>query len=334
MTTVTIRDVAAEAGVSVATVSRALRGLPSVSPATRTKVEEAAARLEYVPDPYAARLASTTAHTILVAVPMPGQWYYAQVVTGIEGVLADAGYDLQLHVVGDDAQRQHFIDGILPGSRRIDGVVLVDIPITAAEAAELVRREIRIVTVGQHIDGLVAVTIDNRRAAHEATERLIGGGHRRIALLGGMPHGRSELTIPGVREIGYREALVAHGIPVEESLIRNGNFSIDGGDDATRHLLTMDDPPTAIFALSDEMAVGALRAARELGVAVPGDLCILGFDGHDFAAAIGLSTVEQPVVEFGELAAQALLDAVNGHPWTADRILDHHIALRDTTRGS
>ena len=334
MTTITIRDVAAEAGVSVATVSRALRGLPSVSPATRTKVEEAAARLEYVPDPYAARLASTSAHTILVAVPMPGQWYYAQVVTGIEGVLSDAGYDLQLHVVGDDAQRQHFIDDILPGSRRIDGVVLVDIPITAKEAAELVRREIRIVTVGQHIDGLVAVTIDNRAAAYEATERLIGGGHRRIALLGGMPHGRTELTIPGVREIGYREALVAHGIPVDESLIRNGNFSIDGGDDATRLLLTMDDPPTAIFALSDEMAVGALRAARELGVAVPGDLCILGFDGHDFAAAVGLSTVEQPVVEFGELAAQALLDAVNGHPWTSDRILDHHIALRDTTRGS
>lgn len=334
MTTVTIRDVAAEAGVSVATVSRALRGLPSVSPATRVRVEEAAARLEYVPDPYAARLASTRAHTILVAVPVPGQWYYAQVVTGIEGVLSDAGYDLQLHVVGDDAQRQHFIEDILPGSRRIDGVILVDIPITAAEAAELNRREVRIVTVGQHIDGLVAVTIDNRRAAREATERLIGGGHRRIALLGGMPHGRTELTIPGVREIGYRDALEAHGLEVDESLIMNGNFSIDGGDDATRQLLGRDDRPTAIFALSDEMAVGALRAAREAGVSVPEDLCILGFDGHDFAAAIGLSTVEQPVIEFGEVATQALLDAVNGHPWPEDRILDHHVVLRGTTRGS
>jgi LacI family repressor for deo operon, udp, cdd, tsx, nupC, and nupG len=334
MTTVTIRDVAAEAGVSVATVSRALRGLPSVSPATRERVEEAASRLEYVPDPYAARLASTRAHTVIVAVPVPGQWYYAQVVTGIEGVLSDAGYDLQLHVVGDDAQRQHFIEDILPSQRRIDGAILVDIPITEAEAADLIRREIRVVTVGQPIAGLVAITIDNRAAAAEATELLIAAGHRRIALVGGMPHGRTDLTIPGVREIGYREALEAHGIPVRESLILNGNFSIDGGDDAARHVLGREDPPTAIFALSDEMAVGALRAARDLGIAVPDDLCILGFDGHDFAAAIGLSSVEQPVVEFGEIAAQALLDAVDGEPWEGGRILDHHIVLRETTRGS
>lgn len=330
--TVTIRDVAAEAGVSVATVSRALRGLPSVAPSTRVRVEEAAARLEYVPDPYAARLASARTHTVLVAVPVPGQWFYAQVVSGIEGVLSGAGYDLQLHVVGDDAQRQHFIEDVLPGQRRIDGVIIVDIPITAEEATELARRDVRIVTVGQPIEGFVAVTIDNRAAAREGTGRLIAGGHRRIALLGGMPHGRTELTIPAVREIGYREALDDAGIEVDESLIVNGNFSIDGGHEATRQLLGSDDPPSAIFALSDEMAVGALRAARELGVTVPGDLCILGFDGHDFAAAIGLSTVEQPVVEFGEVAAQALLDAVDGSPAGDDRILEHRIALRDTTR--
>lgn len=331
MTSPTIRDVAAEAGVSVATVSRALRGLPQVSPATRARVEAAAAELEYVPDPYAARLASTRAHTILVAVPVPGQWYYAQVVSGVEGVLSGEGYDLQLHVVGDDAQRQHFLDDILPTQRRIDGTILVDIPLTPEEADSLTRRGVRVVTVGQHIEGLVAVTIDNQQAAREATESLLAAGHRRIALIGGMPTGRTDLSIPGLREIGYREALEAAGVPVSESLIINGNFSIEGGADAAHHLLSREDPPTAIFALSDEMAVGALSAARELGVAVPDEVAVIGFDGHDFAAAIGLSTVHQPVAEFGEVAAQALLDAVDGQPWPADRVLDYDLVLRDTT---
>ena len=331
MTKVTIREVAAEAGVSVATVSRALRGLPSVSPATRARVEQVAAELDYVPDPYAARLASSRAHTILVAVPVPGQWYYAQVVTGVEAVASDAGSDLQLHVVGDDAQRRRFIGDILPNSRRVDGAILVDIPISPDEAAELTAKGVRIVAVGQHIDGVVSVGIDNRRAAEEATSLLLGMGHTRIGLLGGMPTGRSDLSIPGMREIGFRDALESAGLEVDERLIANGNFSIDGGDDAATQLLGLRQPPTALFALSDEMAVGAMRAARRLGIDVPGEMCIVGFDGHEFAGAIGLTSVSQPVVELGASATQALLDAVNGKPWGGDKVLDHELVERDTT---
>lgn len=331
MTKVTIRDVAAAAGVSVATVSRALRGLPSVSPATRAKVEEVAARLHYVPDPYAARLASTRAHTIVVAVPVPGQWFYAQVVTGVEAVASDAGYDLQLHVVGDDAQRRRFIEDVLPGQRRVDGAIIVDLPLSADEAERLVGRGARLVAVGQRIPGVVSIRIDNRAAAREATGCLIEKGHRRIGLLGGMPTGRSELSIPGMREIGYLDALAHAGLEVDEALILNGNFSIDGGEEAARELLALTDPPTAIFALSDEMAVGAMRAARLLGVAVPEDLAVIGFDGHDFAAAIGLSTVRQPVLEQGEAAAQALIDAIDGEPWEGDLVLDHELVQRATS---
>ncbi len=331
MTKVTIREVAAEAGVSVATVSRALRGLPSVSPATRARVEQVAANLEYVPDPYASRLASSRAHTILVAVPVPGQWYYAQVVTGVEAVASDAGSDLQLHVVGDDAQRRRFIEDILPGSRRVDGAILVDIPLSPADAAELTGRGVRIVAVGQHTEGVVSVGIDNRQAATDATQLLLELGHTRIGLLGGMPTGRSDLSIPGMREIGFRDALEAAGLRVDEDLITNGNFSIDGGDDAATHLLSLREPPTALFALSDEMAVGAMGAARRLGIDVPGQLCIVGFDGHEFSGAIGLTTVRQPVVELGASAAQALLDAVNGKPWNEDKVLAHELVERDTT---
>ncbi len=331
MTTVTIRQVAAEAGVSVATVSRALRGLPSVAPATRERVLHVADRLHYVPDPYAARLASTRTHTIIVAVPLPGQWYYAQVVAGVEAVASEAGVDLQLHVVGDDLQRRHFVEDVLPQQRRIDGAVLVDIPLGDDDVNRLLQRGTTLVGVGQHLEGIVTIGIDNREAAHEATTHLIGCGRQRIGLLGGMPDGRSHLSIPGEREKGYREALADAELEVDENIIVNGNFSVAGGFDATRELLASGSPPNGVFALSDEMAAGAIQAARRAGVPVPGELAVVGFDDHEFAGALGLTTVRQPVVEQGELAAQALLDAVEGNPWSGDRVLPHRLVVRDTS---
>lgn len=331
MTTITIREVAAEAGVSVATVSRALRGLPSVAPTTRARVVEVAQRLQYVPDPYAARLASTRTHTIIVAVPLPGQWFYAQVVAGVEAVASEAGVDLQLHVVGDDLQRRHFVEDVLPQQRRIDGAVLVDIPLDEAQVRALVDRGTVLVGVGQHLDGIVTIGIDNLAAAHEATSHLVSCDRTRIGLLGGMPDGRSHLSIPGEREHGYRQALGDAGIEVDEGIIVNGNFSIEGGFDAASDLLPLSEPPDALFALSDEMAAGAIQAARELGVRVPEELAIVGFDDHEFAEAIGLTTVRQPVTELGELAAQALLDAVEGVPWSEDRVLPYELVVRDTT---
>lgn len=329
--TVTIREVAAEAGVSVATVSRALRGLPSVAPATRSRVLEVADRLRYVPDPYAARLASTRAHTIIVAVPLPGQWYYAQVVAGVEAVASDAAIDLQLHVVGDDRQRRRFVEDVLPQQRRIDGAVLVDIPLENEQVRTLVDRGTTLVGVGQHIEGLVTIGIDNRRAAYEATAHLVSCGRDRIGLLGGMPQGRTHLSIPGEREAGYREALADSGHAVDERLVVNGNFSVSGGFDATMELLASDSLPDGLFALSDEMAAGAIQAARSSGVGVPDQLALVGFDDHEFAEPMGLTTVRQPVAELGELAAQALLDAVEGTPWGEVRVVPHELVVRDTT---
>jgi DNA-binding LacI/PurR family transcriptional regulator len=187
------------------------------------------------------------------------------------------------------------------------------------------------VAVGQRLDGVVTIGVDNFEAAREATEHIIHCGHEQIALLGGMPHGRGRLSIPAEREAGFRQALADAGLEVDEDLIVNGNFSIDGGSDATTELLRLPEPPTAIFALSDEMAAGAVRAAREAGVSVPKDLGILGFDDHDFAAAMGITTVRQPVGELGEMAAQALLDAVEGSPWEGNRVLEHQLIERDTS---
>jgi DNA-binding LacI/PurR family transcriptional regulator len=308
-----------------------MRGLPSVAPSTREKVEAVAAELGYVPDPYAARLSSANSHTVIVAVPYTGQWYYAQIVSSVEAVATAAGYDIRLHVAGDDDQRHHLIEDVLPQARRVDGAILVDLPVGEEEVDSLRRRNLEMVAVGQHVEGVVTVRVDNFRAAHDATSHLVECGHRRIGLLGGMPERRSQLSIPGEREAGFRGALVERGIEVDETLIRNGNFSIAGGLDATNELLSFEEPPTAIFALSDEMAAGAIQAAREAAVTVPDELAVVGFDDHEFAEAMGITTVRQPVGEQGEAAMQALLDAFNGEPWSEDRVLDYELIERQTT---
>ncbi len=328
---VTIRDVASEAGVSVATVSRALRGLPSVAPATRERVEAVAARLAYVPDPYARRLSTAKNHTIIVAVPYIGQWYYSNIVTSIEALATAAGYDIRLYVASDDLQRKHFVEYVLPHAKRVDGAVLVDLSVDPDQVAPLLMRGMNVISIGPNVEGVVTIEIDNYSGAREATEHLIGLGHSRIAMLGGMPGGRIDMSIPGVREQGFRDALEQNGIPVDEDLVRNGNFSIAGGYDATVDLLASPLPPTAVFALSDEMAAGAFQAAREGGVRVPEDLSIVGFDDHEFAEAIGITTIRQPVAALGEAAMQAMLDALDGRPWTGNLELDYELIDRFTT---
>ena len=327
---VTIRDVAHEAGVSVATVSRALRNLPSVAPATREKVQAVADRMEYVPDPYASRLGSTVAHTALVVVPFVGQWYYAQVVTGIEAVLSEAGYDMTLTVVGDAGQRRHFVDDVLPSLRRVDGTIFVDVPFSRDEIDAIVGLGSRVVAVGEHLKGIPGVSIDNEQAGFDATTLLLARGHRRIALVGGLKDPQGDGTIPGRRTAGYRRAHEVAGVPLDESLLVSGNFSVSGGAEAAGQLLGRSDPPDAIFTLSDEMAIGVIATARESGLSIPGDVCLLGFDDHEFSEGLGLSTVRQPVVEAGEAAAQLLLDVLAGQP-PIDVVLPHEVHLRATT---
>lgn len=333
MNGITIREVAEEAGVSVATVSRALRGLPSVAPATRELVEATARKLNYVPDPYAAMLSATRVHTVIVAVPYPGQWYYAQIIASVEAAASAEGSDLRLHVVADDVQRQRFLEETLPSQRRVDGAILVDMPMTSEDVERVSRRPLPVVGVGQHVDGIVTVGIDNVRAAYDATMYLLGLGHRRIGVLGGMPDGRAQLSIPRERELGHRQAIEAVGIEFDPSLVMNGNFSVKGGVDATRELIRRVDPPTAIFGLSDEMAAGAIQASREEGVSVPGDLSIMGFDDHAFSVTMGLSTIRQPVDDQGVEATRALLDSIEGKPWRKDLVLPHELIERATTRG-
>jgi LacI family transcriptional regulator, repressor for deo operon, udp, cdd, tsx, nupC, and nupG len=303
-----IKDVAEELQMSTATVSRALRGLPGVSETTRERVQQTARELGYVPSPSAAGLASGQTRTVAVVVPWVTRWFFACVVQGAEEVLADHGYDLLLYNLGGnaDARRRVFEGGRL--AKRVDAVLVLSLQPTAAELTRLEALGCPVTFVGADVPGWATVRIDDEETARTATEHLIGLGHQRIAYVGGP--GVLDFTAPTAREAGYRGSLAAAGLPLDPTLEVDGAFTIAGGITAGTRLLDRPDRPTAIFAASDEMAIGVLRAARQLGLRVPEEVSVVGIDDHELASFFDLTTVAQPVLEQGRLAARQALDAL------------------------
>jgi len=329
---VTIEEVARRANVSVATVSRALRGLPNVAPSTRSRVEQVARELNYQVDTYASRLATGRSDTVGLAVPNLNNRYFAQVAAGVEAVLSAAGMDVLLHSVDDSAGRARLLSDLSSVRRRLDGLILIDVLLTPAEVRTLAGDPIRVVTVGQHTEEFPSVTVDNRRAAAGATRHLLQLGHRRIGLIGGSNRTPLPFDVPGHRRQGYVEALIEAGIDYRADLEADGGFSVQGGTEAMVHLMTEARPPTAVFALSDEMAMGALKAAADLGLHVPGDVSIIGFDDHELAGVFDLTTVRQDPEWQGAAAGRLLLDLERDQPPELQHLVgETRLIVRGTT---
>lgn len=327
-----IGDVAQLAGVSVATVSRAIRGLPNVSPATRDRVLQAASELQYVAHPHASRLAAGRTMTVGMAVPLLTQWFFARVVAGAEGVLAANGYDLLLYSVPDAPTLRRFVTDA-PFAKRVDGLIMVDLPTTGDDILRVCDGG-PLVTVGAAFPSAPSVTIDNIEGAATATRHLVNLGHRRIGMISYLPTQALAFPAPLQRRAGYEHVLREAGITVREELIVPGNFVLAGGAEAMAQLLTVDRPPTAVFAQSDEMAIGALKTVRDAGLQVPGDISIVGFDNHDMAAYTDLTTVGQPAMQQGETAATLLLDRMGADDSDDDNtsvVLPTKLIVRGTT---
>lgn len=308
-----IGDVAVRAGVSVATVSRALRGLPHVAPSTRDRVLRAAEELRYIADPQAARLAAGRTMTVGMVVPTLHQWFFGLVVNGAHGVLAAAGYDLLLYNLGEPDARERFLTQ-QPFRKRVDGIIMVDLLLEDDAQAALTTAAVPVVTVGIPGGPFPSVTIDNTAAAAAATRHLVHLGHERIGLICDPPDDPLQCSAPRERRRGYHAVLRERGIAIVSELEVPGDFSLLGGAEAMARLLSVARPPTAVFALSDEMAIGALRTVRDSGLRVPEDLSVVGFDDHEMAEVMGLTTVAQPVAAQGESAAALLLDVMRGSP--------------------
>lgn len=306
---VTIEDVAQAAGVSVATVSRALRGLPNVAPSTREKVTAVAEELRYRADPSASALAAGRTRTVAMAVPVLDSWYFTQVMAGAEAVLSGAGYDLLLFSVDTDERRRRLLGG--PLLKRADGLIVVDLRIPEGEARALLDSPVEVVAVGIELAGASAVVVDDHRIAREAVGHFVSLGHERIALIEGQPDDPLRFHVPAERRRGYHDALAEAGLADDPAMVVAGNFSVDGGREAMVRLLELPEPPTAVFAMSDEMAFGALRELWDRGLDVPGDVSVIGVDDHDFASIVGLTTIQQEVARHGEVAARMLLDRLD-----------------------
>jgi LacI family transcriptional regulator, repressor for deo operon, udp, cdd, tsx, nupC, and nupG len=200
--------------------------------------------------------------------------------------------------------------------RRVDGALVIGLAPEDAELAGLGELDVPVVLLGCHAPGLPSVRIDDVLGARTAVEHLAAGGHRRIGLVTGR-HLPTRFVPENDRLAGYLDVLEAHGLPTDAALREVGQFTFDGGRDAMTRLLALDERPTAVFCMSDEMGYGALTAMRAAGVRpgadrAAGKIAVIGFDGHDLAEAFDLSTVQQPVTELGRLAAQLLMDRIGG----------------------
>lgn len=309
-TRATIEDVAAAANVSVATVSRALRGLPNVAPSTRARVADVAQAMHYRADPAAARLAAGRTRTIVVMVPHLAGWYFSTVVAGVEAVCAETGYDCIVMAVGTIDETNRLLDETNDLDRRIDGVVLVNIPISRSQARSLADRGVTCSTIGARVGHHPNVSIDDVEAARIAVAHLVELGHRRIGLISGQVEDPMNFEVPKMRHRGYLAALEAGGIALDDALVEEGNFGIDGGREAMAALLDRPSPPTAVFAMSDEMAFGALMTLQDRGLAVGRDVSLVGIDDHDVSRVLGLTTVRQHVAEQGASACRELMTAI------------------------
>jgi LacI family transcriptional regulator, repressor for deo operon, udp, cdd, tsx, nupC, and nupG len=329
--TTNIAKVAELAGVSPATVSRALRGLPHVSEETRARVVEAARTLSYSASPSASTLRSGRTRTIGIVVPYVDRWFFGKVISGADPVLRGAGFDVLLYHLGDDRGRHRFF-AELPPRRRVDGVLVLSLNPSPEEYDRLRSLDLPVVMVGVDDGGFTGVCIDDVEGAARAVRYLVHLGHRDIGLISGGREVPMEFLTPLLRRRAYFEVLGAAGIEAADDLEANGSFTVAGGERAMSQLLGARRRPTAVFCESDEMAFGALRALRKAGLRVPEDVSVIGFDDHDLADALDLTTVAQPIPDQGRLAAQLLLDQLDTDLRKASsRVLPTRLIIRGST---
>ena len=307
-----LADVARRAGVSPATASRALssaRGSSAmVADATAVRVRDAALAMGYRPDVAARRLRTRRSMSVLLVVRDIGNAFYLEVLRGVEAEARAAGYGVLMGNTEDDAEREsEYVDMLMDG--HADAMILMTgkapVPSGGGDATELPI----VVALEPLQDALFpAVQIDNRAAARDAVEHLLGLGHRRIAHISGpVPEPMSVLRLAG-----WEDALREAGVASERAV--RGDYTLVGGERAAQEVLSRTPCPTALFVANDEMAWGAMRAARAAGLSLPDDLSIVGFDDLAPSAAFDppLTTVAQPRVEIGRHAMRLLLDRLGG----------------------
>ena len=311
MASVTIRDVAKKAGVGVGTVSRVLNRNPAVRETTRLKVLAAIEELECTPSPIARRLSLCKTMTVAVIAPFFVRASYVERFRGLDKVLAESEYDFVLYNVETTARRDHYFRE-LARSDRVDGLLIMSLAPPDHTVDNFINAGIPTVLVDAIHPRLSHIIIDDFEGGYKATKHLIELGHRKIAYLSDHMHESPFNFQPVIdRYNGYRKALAEAEIPFHPEYHRQGELSRRTAKKLARDLLTLPDPPTAIFAYSDTQAFGVLRAAEELGISVPDDVSVIGYDDIEITEYLHLTTIRQKLFQSGQRGAELLLEEIN-----------------------
>ncbi len=328
----TIKDVAQMANVSIATVSHVLNGTRFVSKEVQLRIMDAMETLNYQPSAVARGLRTKKTNTMAIIIPDITNPFFSDFTRGFQDAVDQKGF-LVLVCNSDRilSRELRFLEMIW--QQRVDGVVLNPAKVKAEDLSRLIKARISVVLIGSQIDhpDFNVVMIDNVKGGNDATQHLINLGHRRIGLLCGLLN----TTSGGLRFQGYVKALVQNGIPFEEELTAEGAITYDGGYQCMRQLLSKKSPPSAVFATSDVMALGAKTAIEDAGLQIPGDISLIGFDDIPEVSRSRpkLSTIAQPKYRMGQEAANILLEQIESKQTISRKkiVMEHEVIAREST---
>ncbi len=330
MSSVTIRDVAKKADVGVGTVSRVLNGSASVSEATRQKVQSAIAELQFTPNPAARRLSRGKTMVIGAIVPYFTNPSVVRRLQGIVSVITESDYDLILFDVESEERRDVFLHNV-PRRHMVDGLLVVSLTPSDYDAEQIVESLLPTVLIDAHHSRISRIIVDNVAGGYQAVKHLIDLGHRKIGFISDFLDDPFNSPVRD-RFQGYKNALADAAIPFTPEYHRQGEHGRFQAREMAFTLLTLPDPPTAIFAYSDTQAVGVLEAAREMGIKVPEQLSVVGFDNIEAAEYLQITTVRQALYESGVRGCKLLLDLMEAPLQTpVEILLPTELMLRETT---
>ena len=330
---VTIRDVAKRAGVAPMTVSRVINDSGYASEETRKRVEEAIAELNYVPNSLARSLRSNQTYTLALVVSDITNPFWTTVARGVEDAASEAGFNVMLCNTDENEEKQaQYLDMLL--QKQVDGFLFVPARSSADPVKSIQGRNIPVVVLDRRVPGAEVDVIRGAsvRGACEMVEYLLSLGHRRIAILSGP----ETVSVSRERVKGYKQALRAAGLQTDDDMVFYGPFTQQGGYDMTRRAMATDPQPTALFAANNFIAIGAMKALRELKLRVPEDISVAGFDAlsSDLVLEPFLTAMVQPAYDMGRQATKMLLNRISSDAQseTQEVVLTPNLVVRQSCR--
>lgn len=337
----TLKDVADDCGLSIATVSAVINNASWVPEATRLRVQQSISVVGYVPNTLARGLKTRRTNAVGVVVSDLTNPFFTEVVRSLEHTLREQDHNVFLCDSDHELEigRRNF-SGLI--ERQVDGLVLVgaSVPEDAVEKFTASVEHVPVLAIEKNYvaSGVTQLLIDSERGGYIATRHLLEQGYRRIAFISGPDRGAGSLTYGRVpRRLGYERALAEAGLSAPPSYVVRGDFQFEGGQAAAHRLLNLSQPPDSIFAANDLMALGAIRVARERGVSVPDELGIVGYDDIPGASVVtpSLTTIGVPKAELGRTAGELILDQIErrGNHTSSKQVFQARLIVRDSSAG-